>query len=446
MGAPTDRELWRRAAAGEPNAFGELYDQHANAVYNFCFRRTADWALAEDLTATVFLEAWRKRRRVVFDRDDAVLPWLYGVATNVIRNETRRRRRFGRAVAGLGPQRSAPAASEQAAEEAEMRRVLESIGELPRRELDVVVLCVFAELSYEQAASRSGSLSAPSVRGSPARGAVSGNFHGRRDMDREMKLPVFRELAADRRLEQRRMLVARAGRRPRRRLMVPVAVGLTVLAAAPTLAFQRQLVDFFAGEPAPAKIQLDFESMRKHSAEASARLGAPQYTPVGLAREVMTVMLDGEMRPLWVVPTEQGAFCYRLHFHGSCLAPEDAAGPLRIGGGGLMTGATDGLDWAVGPVLEPKAQRLELLYQDGERVVIPFVWVSPPIDAGFYAYDVPPEHEQAGRLAAVVIAVDAGGEPVAHTCLPFPRDELAQSVPEVRALCERPQPAGRSRP
>ena len=152
MPAVTDRELWRRAVDGEASAFGELYERHADAIYNFCFRRTADWALAEDLTATVFLEAWRKRRRVVFDGDDAVRPWLHGVANNVIRNEGRRHRRFTRALANLGAPSPAGAAADRAADEAQMHEILAAIRKLPRREQDVLALCVFADFSYADAA------------------------------------------------------------------------------------------------------------------------------------------------------------------------------------------------------------------------------------------------------------------------------------------------------
>jgi RNA polymerase sigma factor (sigma-70 family) len=148
----TDRALWRRAAAGETDAFGEIYERHANAIYNFCFRRCADWALAEDLTAIVFLEAWRKRRRVVFDGEDAVLPWLYGVAGNVLRNNARRHRRLVRFLGSLGAPPSSPDSAERLAEEEEMRRILEAVARLPRREQDVLALCVFADLTYEQAA------------------------------------------------------------------------------------------------------------------------------------------------------------------------------------------------------------------------------------------------------------------------------------------------------
>jgi RNA polymerase sigma factor (sigma-70 family) len=153
MRALTDRELWRRASAGESAAFGELYDRHANGIYNYCFRRCANWATAEDLTATVFLEAWRKRRKVVFDRDDAVLPWLYVVAGNVVRNEARRHRRLARFLGTLaGGEPAARDTAERVAEEVRMRGILAAVKELPRREQDVLALCVFADLTYEQVA------------------------------------------------------------------------------------------------------------------------------------------------------------------------------------------------------------------------------------------------------------------------------------------------------
>lgn len=55
-----DGQLWR-AASADPQAFGELFERHARAVFAFCARRTGDLALAEDLTSVVFLEAWRRR-------------------------------------------------------------------------------------------------------------------------------------------------------------------------------------------------------------------------------------------------------------------------------------------------------------------------------------------------------------------------------------------------
>ncbi|BAS12103.1 hypothetical protein AHiyo8_04060 [Arthrobacter sp. Hiyo8] len=55
----SDQVLWDRSVAGDADAFGELFVRHRDAVYNYCFRRTASWDAAEDLTSAVFLEVWR---------------------------------------------------------------------------------------------------------------------------------------------------------------------------------------------------------------------------------------------------------------------------------------------------------------------------------------------------------------------------------------------------
>src|SRR5439155_12710089 len=100
MGELTDAALWQRAAAGETQAFGTIFERHARTVYNYCFRRTGDWSQAEELTAIVFLEAWRRRGQVVLERDEAI-PWLLGVATNVLRNLRRSQRRHRAALERL---------------------------------------------------------------------------------------------------------------------------------------------------------------------------------------------------------------------------------------------------------------------------------------------------------------------------------------------------------
>ncbi|HEX6662734.1 MAG TPA: sigma factor, partial [Gaiellaceae bacterium] len=95
-------------------------------MYNFCFRRTGDWAQAEELTAIVFLEAWRRRMQVELERSDA-LPWLLGVATNVIRNLRRSQRRHRAAIERLPRERVADFAvdvDERLDDERQMRAAL----------------------------------------------------------------------------------------------------------------------------------------------------------------------------------------------------------------------------------------------------------------------------------------------------------------------------------
>lgn len=155
MGAVSDSELWSRGAAGDPEAFGLIFDRHAKAIYNYCFRRTADWALAEDMTSVAFLEAWRRRADVRLQSESA-LPWLYGVATNVLRNQRRSLRRHRAALERLPAERDrepdfADEAAERLDEPRQMRALLSLLDQLPRREQDVLALCEWGRLSYAEA-------------------------------------------------------------------------------------------------------------------------------------------------------------------------------------------------------------------------------------------------------------------------------------------------------
>lgn len=148
-----DSVLWRRVRTGDADAFGLLFERHARAIYNYCFRRVASWAVAEDLVSIVFLEAWRGRSKPLPGKE---LPWLYGIATNVVRNRRRAERRYAAALRRVpAPDPSASFADETDAridDERLMARALELLARLPRREQEVFALCAWSELSYEDAA------------------------------------------------------------------------------------------------------------------------------------------------------------------------------------------------------------------------------------------------------------------------------------------------------
>lgn len=150
---PDDESLWRRVRAGDATAFGLVFERYGDAIYRFCLRRTGESATAEDLVSIVFLEAWRRR-----DKDlpaDKVLPWLYGIATNVTRNEWRSRRRYAAALARLPRQRADAESSDvhdRLVDELRIQALLAVLEQLPRRQREVFVLCAWSGLSYEQAA------------------------------------------------------------------------------------------------------------------------------------------------------------------------------------------------------------------------------------------------------------------------------------------------------
>ncbi len=81
-----------------PEAFGEVFDRHWVAVYRYCRSRAG--GDGESLAADTFRLAFDRRAAYDTERDDA-LPWLLGLATNLIRNHLRSRARGERAAERL---------------------------------------------------------------------------------------------------------------------------------------------------------------------------------------------------------------------------------------------------------------------------------------------------------------------------------------------------------
>ncbi|MDX3659456.1 sigma-70 family RNA polymerase sigma factor [Streptomyces sp. ID05-26A] len=151
---PPDTRLWEQIAKGDHAAFTELFERHAEAVWNYAYRLTASWSQAEDLLSATFLTAWRKRGDAQLVRDSA-LPWLYTVTANRARTEWRASRRALRLVARLTPQDERDHADEVAARTDAQRRlaaVVAAIAKLPASEREIAQLCLLGDVSTADAA------------------------------------------------------------------------------------------------------------------------------------------------------------------------------------------------------------------------------------------------------------------------------------------------------
>lgn len=131
------------------------WDAHAQRIYRYCFRRTGDASVAEDLTSIVFLEAWRRRKEVALPPAER-LAWLYGVATNVLRNQRRSQRRYQAALARLPRPRPEPdfahALDDRIAAEQQMLSILDRLESLTDLEREVLALCIWEGLTTKEAA------------------------------------------------------------------------------------------------------------------------------------------------------------------------------------------------------------------------------------------------------------------------------------------------------
>ncbi|WP_308120244.1 RNA polymerase sigma factor [Streptomyces bambusae] len=138
--------------------FADLYDAHARAVYAYAVRMTADRAGAEDIVSLTFLEAWRLRDTLGTVTGQRA--WLFGVATNVIRNSRRAARRHRSAMARLPPPDTAPdvadAVVSRIADTTQARAALAALGRLRRTDREVLLLCVWSGLSHDEVAQACG--------------------------------------------------------------------------------------------------------------------------------------------------------------------------------------------------------------------------------------------------------------------------------------------------
>jgi RNA polymerase sigma-70 factor (ECF subfamily) len=146
---------WAAARGGDSAAFARVFDAHRDRVFGQALRLIREPHEAEDVTALVFFEAWRKRDsvRVV---DGSILGWLLVTANNVVRNLARARRRHHALLDRLPkPENQADHADavgerlDQDARDSQVRAALEQLSEMDQ---NIITRCVIEEYSTAEAA------------------------------------------------------------------------------------------------------------------------------------------------------------------------------------------------------------------------------------------------------------------------------------------------------
>jgi RNA polymerase sigma-70 factor (ECF subfamily) len=150
-----DEALWRQVVAGDGGAFTLIFDRHRDAVFRHAGRQFQLAHVAEDITAMVFYEAWR-RRLFVRMVDGSVLPWLLVTTNYVARNQARHERRYRNLLSRLpvpGPVDDiAETYSDDDTAQRRAAEVRQELAKLRPLDRDVLTLCVLEEMSTRQAA------------------------------------------------------------------------------------------------------------------------------------------------------------------------------------------------------------------------------------------------------------------------------------------------------
>jgi RNA polymerase sigma-70 factor (ECF subfamily) len=138
----------------EPEVFSALFTRHAASIQRYVTRRIGPDA-ADDVVAETFLLAFLQRETYDQERAQA-LPWLYGIATNLIRRHRRDEIRLYRALArtGVDPVTAPFTDRVDSIVTARMarRKLADALARMPANYRDPLLLVSWGDLSYEETA------------------------------------------------------------------------------------------------------------------------------------------------------------------------------------------------------------------------------------------------------------------------------------------------------
>jgi RNA polymerase sigma-70 factor (ECF subfamily) len=141
-----------RLSRNEPERFETVFHRHAPQITRYVTRRLGPGP-AEDIVAETFLLAFQQRESYDLGRPDA-RPWLYGIATNLIRRHVRDEVRLLRMLERTGVDPVTESFTERVdsriSADALSRRLAATIAGLPAKHRDVLLLLAWTELTYDQ--------------------------------------------------------------------------------------------------------------------------------------------------------------------------------------------------------------------------------------------------------------------------------------------------------
>jgi len=142
------------ASRQEPLAFAAVFDRHYDTVHRYLARRVGP-DFADDLASETFTTAFRLRDRYELTYSDA-RPWLFGIATNLVRHHRRKEGRRLRAYDRVGLGQLSDADADRVDERVDAARaaprIADALNRIPAADRDALLLLAWTDLRYEEIA------------------------------------------------------------------------------------------------------------------------------------------------------------------------------------------------------------------------------------------------------------------------------------------------------
>jgi len=147
--APIDAHLIGRAKLGDAEAFGQLYERYAAAIFRYVYARVGEEKDAEDLTEEIFLKAWRSLPNYE-ERGYLYSAFLFKLAQNAVVHFYRKSMRQAVLNGDEMETRAEPKVFLDG--HFERQELHQALSKLPEHHRRVLELRFFGELSCEETA------------------------------------------------------------------------------------------------------------------------------------------------------------------------------------------------------------------------------------------------------------------------------------------------------
>ncbi|HEX4442277.1 MAG TPA: RNA polymerase sigma factor [Galbitalea sp.] len=146
----TDSELIAESL-NQSTGFGQLYERHAKTIHRYAARRVGATE-ADDVMSETFLIAYQRRANFSLESESA-LPWLYGIATNLLHKHRRLEAAAWKTLAATHEPAVAPDVAQAIGSRLDAQiavaTLASAICRMPARDRDALLLYAWGDLDYE---------------------------------------------------------------------------------------------------------------------------------------------------------------------------------------------------------------------------------------------------------------------------------------------------------
>lgn len=158
----TDAILVKNYTSGDEAALSVLINRHQHRIYSFIYSKVFSKDIAEDIFQDTFIKVIRTLKKGSYNEEGKFLPWVMRIAHNLVIDHFRRNKRMPKfehngdfnifsilSDSGLN-------AENQLIREQIESDVQELIQQLPKDQLEVLVMRMYRDMSFKEIADKTG--------------------------------------------------------------------------------------------------------------------------------------------------------------------------------------------------------------------------------------------------------------------------------------------------